>query len=163
MRTEIFPALILAVLSLFFGASAVFSQEPAAPASANAAAVDSANITSPAVSSPAEAETQWQYVEVVSVDPQKKEILAKYIDYETDEVKQITLSADDKTTYENVISISEIKPLDTAGVDYIVAPDGKSLARNISVEKAQETPLVTPAPETSAAPVAVDTVTPANP
>ncbi len=163
MMAKMFSALILAVFSLFFGASAVFSQEPAAPAGTNAAAIDSANIPSPAVSSPAEAETQWQYVEVVSVDPQKKEILAKYIDYETDEVKQITLSADDKTTYENGISISEIKPLDTAGVDYIVTPDGKSLARNISIEKAQETPLVTPALETPAAPAAANTVTPANP
>lgn len=79
-------------------------------------------------------ETQWVWGEIVAVDAAKKELTVKYLDYETDQEKELALSADDKTTFENVPSLSEIKLQSPAGIDYIVDTDGKNIARNISVE-----------------------------
>ncbi|MDP3731414.1 MAG: hypothetical protein Q8R31_00065, partial [Candidatus Omnitrophota bacterium] len=88
---------------------------------------------------PSEPETQWVWGDVVSVDTAAKKILVKYLDYETDTEKEININVDDKTTYENVKSIDEIKPQDTLSVDYMVSPDGSNIARNISVEKPEGT------------------------
>ena len=84
---------------------------------------------------PSEPETQWIWGEVVSIDPATKNILVKYLDYETDTEKEININADDKTTYENVKSVDEIKPQDTLSIDYIISLDGRNTAKNISVEK----------------------------
>lgn len=85
--------------------------------------------------SQAESQTQWLWGEVVSVDTQKNELLVKYLDYETDQEKETGISVDDKTTYENIGSLLEIKPQDTVSIDYTVSPEGKNIAKNISVEK----------------------------
>lgn len=82
-----------------------------------------------------EPETLWIWGDVASVDAAAKKILVKYLDYETDSEKEINIVVDDKTTYENVESVGEIKPQDILTVDYIINPDGNNIARNISVEK----------------------------
>ena len=87
------------------------------------------------LTAPPENETQWLWGEVVSVDPEKNEMLIKYIDYETDQEKEVTIEIDEKTTYENAKSLIDIKPQDTVAVDYIINPDGKNIAGNISLEK----------------------------
>ncbi len=79
-------------------------------------------------------EVQWLWGEVVSVDTTAKTMIVKYLDYETDTEKEITINVDDKTTYENAKSLDEIKTQDTLSIDY-VAVDGKDIAKNISVEK----------------------------
>lgn len=79
-------------------------------------------------------ETQWVWGEIVAVDAAKNECTVKYLDYETDQEKELTLSVDDKTTFENARSLSEIKLQSPAGIDYTVDSDGKNLARNISIE-----------------------------
>lgn len=84
-----------------------------------------------------EPEAQWLWGEVVSVDADTRQLAIKYFDYETDAEKDITVNTDEKTTFENVKSIIEIKPFDTLSVDYIVSADGKNIATNISVEKAE--------------------------
>lgn len=84
---------------------------------------------------PFDTEAQWIWGDVVSVDTAVKTVLVRYLDYETDTEKEINLSVDDKTTYENVKSIGEIKLQDTLSVDYIVDLEGKNIAKNISVEK----------------------------
>ena len=89
----------------------------------------------PAQEAPSESETLWIWGDVVSVDAAAKKILVKYLDYETDSEKEINIVVDDKTTYENVESVGEIKPQDILTVDYIINPDGNNIARNISVEK----------------------------
>ena len=89
----------------------------------------------PAQEVPSEPETQWIWGEVVSVDTAARKILVKYLDYETDTEKEINIDVDDKTTYENVKSVDEIKPQDTLSIDYIINPDGRNIAKNISVEK----------------------------
>lgn len=82
-------------------------------------------------------QVQWLWGEVVSADPTNKTLLIKYFDYETDSEKETSIVLDDKTTYENVNSIEEIKPQDTASIDYTVDARGKNIAKNISVEKAE--------------------------
>ncbi len=84
---------------------------------------------------PSEPEIQWLWGEVTSVDITNKTLLVKYLDYETDSEKEMTINIDDKTTYENVKAIDEIKPLDTVSIDYIVNTEGNNIAKNISVEK----------------------------
>jgi hypothetical protein len=87
------------------------------------------------IPAPSEPEIQWLWGEVASVDITNKTLLVKYLDYETDSEKEMTINIDDKTTYENVKAIEEIKPLDTVSIDYIVDAEGKNIAKNISVEK----------------------------
>jgi len=84
---------------------------------------------------PSEPETLWIWGDVVSVDAAARKILVKYLDYETDTDREINIVVDDKTTYENVKSVDEIKPQDILTVDYIINPDDNNIARNISVEK----------------------------
>lgn len=91
----------------------------------------------------AEPETLWLWGEVVSVDAANSQIAVKYFDYETDAEKEITISTDNKTTYENVKSIDELKPADTVSIDYIVNADGKNIAKNVSVERPESTPEAT--------------------
>lgn len=82
-----------------------------------------------------EAETQWIWGDVVSVDKASRKITVRYLDYETDTEKEITIVADDNTRYENARSFDEIKPQDTLSIDYTIGTDGSNIARNISVEK----------------------------
>lgn len=89
---------------------------------------------------PAEPEIQWIWGEVVSVDPTTSQIVVKYFDYETDSDKEMSINVDNKTTYENVKTIDEIKPGDTVSIDYIVNTEGKNIGKNISVEKPESTP-----------------------
>ncbi len=86
-----------------------------------------------------EPQMQWLWGEVVNLDLQNKIILVKYLDYETDESKEISVMVDDSTAYENIKSIEELKPNDAVSVDYIVTAEGANIAKNVSVEKPEET------------------------
>jgi hypothetical protein len=85
-----------------------------------------------------ELETQWVWGEITALDPQNKELTINYFDYETDTEKELKLSMNDNTKYENINSINDLKLHDTISVDYILGADGKYTARNISVEKPEE-------------------------
>lgn len=124
MKKGLFFSGILISLILI-GFSPAFSQQPA--------------VEEPAVSS--EPEMQWIWGEVVSIDAVNNSITVKYLDYESDTEKEIAIAADDKTTYENAKSLSEIKPKDTVSIDYLSSPGSKSLAKNISVEKPEDNSL----------------------
>ena len=124
-------SLILAVTALLtlVSSRAVFSQ-------------DDTNTVSATIEEMAEAgapieepDVQWLWGEVISIDFQKNELAVKYLDYEIDQEKEITIAIDPGTTYENVESFGQIKPKDTVSIDYIVNPVGKNIAKNISVEK----------------------------
>lgn len=82
-----------------------------------------------------EPEVQWLWGEVVSIDAENNALLVKYLDYETDTEKQVVVGIDDKTIYEDVASLAEIKPQDNVSIDYITGADGKAIAKNISIEK----------------------------
>lgn len=82
-----------------------------------------------------EPETLWLWGEVVSVDIQNKTLSVKYLDFETDQEKEMSVNVDEKTTYENIKTLDAMKTKDNVSVDYIISPDGKNIARNIVVEK----------------------------
>ena len=48
--------------------------------------------------------------------------------------------------------MDEIKPNDTVSVDYVVSPDGKNLAKNISLERPDTQPAPQASEETVTAP-----------
>jgi hypothetical protein len=91
-----------------------------------------------------EPETQWVWGEVVNLDTENKVMVVKYLDYETDQEKEISIGVDDKTTYENVKSLDEVKPQDAVSIDYTLSPDGKNIAKNISLEKPETQPVPAP-------------------
>ena len=124
MKREINLILIVGFSLIFLNAGLSFAQEQATP---------------PQTIVPTEPEVQWLWGEVISVDSQNQTILVKYFDYENGIEKEISINVDDKTTYENVKSIDEIKPNDAVSVDYIVSPEGKNIAKDISVEQPKET------------------------
>jgi hypothetical protein len=83
-------------------------------------------------------EVQWLWGEVVLVDAAKKQVIVRYLDYETDNEKEISLSVDGKTAYENIKDISELKAQDIVSVDYVSDAGGNNAAVNISVEKLED-------------------------
>ncbi len=87
-----------------------------------------------------ENETQWAWGEVTNVDAQAKTLTLKYLDYETDQEKDLVLTVDEKTVFENIKSLNEIKINDTLSIDYMVGPDGKNIAKNINFEKPDSSP-----------------------
>ena len=125
------------VLSMFITAPwfDAFAQDPAAPP------IDSAVVASiPQVSTQNEINMQWVWGEVVSLDSQAKTIILKYLDYETDQEKELTLVSDEKTTYENIKSFDEIKVKDILSIDYAAGPEDKNAAKNINLEKPDALP-----------------------
>jgi hypothetical protein len=100
----------------------------------------------------------WLWGEAVSVDTQNNEVRVKYQDYDTEEEKEMTIGVDEKTAFENVKSLAEIQPKDTLSIDYKVVSEGKNIAKNISVEKA-ETPEAVPGAPATETPAAEAPVT----
>ncbi len=137
MRVKVFILFLLVSLTIAFNAGDILAQN-------NTAAQDSA-ISETAQENtqtviPDGSEMQWLWGEVSSVDPQKNEVAIKYLDYETDTEKEIIIAADENTTYDNVKSINDIKTDDIISVDYVFKPDGRYIAKNISIEKSEDKP-----------------------
>ena len=130
MRGKIVLVLGIMVSFILISSGLVFGQ--------NEAATDMPEPkTEPVTSVSNEPEIQWLWGEVVSVDTTSKTIILKYLDYETDAEKQGSVGVDENTLYENVKSLDEVKSKDTISVDYIVSSEGKNIAKNISVERAE--------------------------
>ncbi|MFA6130456.1 MAG: hypothetical protein WC731_05705 [Candidatus Omnitrophota bacterium] len=127
----VFTALIAGTTLIAFAAEEVkVSTETPVAASTDPEA------SAPAAQAPVQNEndTQWTWGEVVNLDSAGKTITLKYLDYETDQEKDIVLGVDEKTAFENIKSFDEIKIKDTLSIDYTVGPDGKNMAKNISLE-----------------------------
>ena len=135
MKQRILPVFIVAAMVIFCQPG--FSQAQEKPTDAGGVSAQA-----PAVDS----DIQWLWGEVSSVAAEKNEVVVKYLDYEADVEKDMTVAVTDKTTYENIKGLGELKSQDTVSIDYIVV-DGKSVAKNISVEK----PEVMPVADTTAA------------
>ncbi|MEI6631033.1 MAG: hypothetical protein WCL25_00250 [bacterium] len=86
-----------------------------------------------------EPDVLWLWGEVSSIDVAKGIISVKYLDYETDTEKEAVIFVDENTTYENAQAIIDIKPKDIVSIDYVLGAQGSSVARNISVEKPEDT------------------------
>jgi len=95
-----------------------------------------------------ESDMQWAWGEVTNLDNQAKTITLKYLDYETDQEKELVLVVDEKTTFENIKDFNELKLKDTLSIDYLVGVDNKNIAKNISFEK-PDASSSTPAAENS--------------
>ncbi|MBU0548236.1 MAG: hypothetical protein KJ710_00195 [Candidatus Omnitrophica bacterium] len=93
-----------------------------------------ASVSASQVPPQSENDTQWAWGEVVNLDNAGKTIILKYLDYETDQEKDIVLAVDEKTAFENVEGFDSIKVKDTLSIDYTVGPDGKNIAKNIGFE-----------------------------
>jgi hypothetical protein len=109
---------------------------PAAPAVAAAPAETNAAAVKPVEASPAE--LQWLWGEVVSVDATAKSLAVKYLDYDTDEEKTMTIFVSDTTSYQETKGLGGIKPQDTISIEY-TARDGKSFAKDITLERIEDT------------------------
>lgn len=93
-----------------------------------------------AVEPPApEEEVSWLWGEVKAVDPSASSLTVMYMDYQTDEEKDMVLTIDARTQFEAINGLSGIKVGDTASIDYVVE-GGKNVARNISVETIEAMP-----------------------
>lgn len=124
MKLKIGLILGLTISALYLSVNLVFSQGETTP-------------TTSASEIQAAQELQWIWAEVVSLDLNNHQMTLKYLDYDTDTEKEMLLSVDDQTTYENVKSFSEIKPQDTLSIDYTTSAGGKNIAKNINVEKTE--------------------------
>jgi len=80
----------------------------------------------------------WVVGDVVALDLEGNQLALIYIDYQTNEEKEITIGVDDKTRYENVNKLQDIKVGDVVRVDYRITPGGKNIASTISVERIKE-------------------------
>lgn len=89
-----------------------------------------------------ENDMQWVWGEVVNLDGAGKTITLKYLDYETDQEKDILLAVDEKTTFDNIKNLDEIKPKDTLSIDYTITSGGKNIAGNISLESPDSSAVV---------------------
>ncbi len=116
---------ILALLVLV-SAGLALSEDSAGPQATSAPALQESNDSS----------TQWVWGEVVNVDSLGKAFTLKYLDYETDQEKELPLTVDDATSYQNFKSLDDIQPKDNLSIDYI-AKDGKNIAKSISLEKSE--------------------------
>ena len=80
----------------------------------------------------------WVVGDVVALDLEGNQLALIYIDYQTNEEKEITIGVDDKTRYENVNKLQDIKVGDVVSIDYRITPGGKNIASTISVERIKE-------------------------
>jgi len=123
--------LSLIICALFISVNSLFAQDPE----------ESGQL---AVGIQSEPDVQWAWGEVISVNPQAQTLNLKHLDYEADQEKELVISVDSLTTYENVASLSDIKPNDNLSIDYIVSADGKLIAKNLSLEKAETASAIVP-------------------
>jgi len=94
----------------------------------------------------ADSQIQWLWGDVLSVDMPRGEITVRYLDYDNDEERDAIISLDEKTVLENAKSIEDIKPQDTVSIDYKMSPDGRNIARVVSVEKPEAEEAMPPGP-----------------
>lgn len=127
--------LVLSVMFLLVFFSGIVLAADDNSAQAPAPVAESAEPLAPAASEP---DMQWLWGEVKSVDAASKEITVDYLDYESDGEKEVKILTDEKTNFENIKALADIKVKDTVSVDYVLTPDSKYLARLVSIEKPEE-------------------------
>jgi hypothetical protein len=92
----------------------------------------------------------WVWGEVKSVDGAASTLTVTYMDYQTNEEKELSLTTDSQTEFEGVKDLSEIKTGNTSSIDYIVK-DGKNIVRHISIEEMEAMPEAPVSPEVAGA------------
>ncbi|MGD9015303.1 MAG: hypothetical protein PVI33_04710 [Candidatus Omnitrophota bacterium] len=80
---------------------------------------------------------EWLLGDVIAIDSENNQLRVGYIDYDTEEEKEISIQVDVQTGYDNVSSLGEIKINDVVSVDYIADSQGQAIALNIRVDKSE--------------------------
>ncbi|MBL7070144.1 MAG: hypothetical protein ISS27_01575 [Candidatus Omnitrophica bacterium] len=83
-------------------------------------------------------EVQWLWGEVLNVDPTYSQIRVRFLDFLNDTERELLLTVDNDTTYENISVLEEIKRKDNLSIDYIVTGSGLYLAKYIGLEQAKK-------------------------
>ena len=79
----------------------------------------------------------WVWGEVKNVDYSSSNFTILYMDYQTDDERELALTVNQDTKFEGISDFNSLKAGDTAGIDYVTGID-KNIAKNISVEKLEE-------------------------
>ena len=88
---------------------------------------------------PSGEEISWVWGEIKAIDTQSASLTVIYMDYQTDEEKELMLITDAQTKYEGAKDMGGIKAGDTASIDFVIKDD-KNIARNISIENIEAMP-----------------------
>ena len=129
MHSKKYLVIFVFILAVVFVSSFALAQEVVVGSTELAPAASSPETLGQSENTP-----QWVWGEVLGLDAQAKTITLKYLDYENDQEKEIILTVDEKTTFENVKSFEEIKLQDTLSIDYLPGLDGKNIVKNINSE-----------------------------
>ena len=89
----------------------------------------------------------WVWGEVKNVDYISSKFNILYMDYQTDDEKELVLTVNQDTKLEGINDFNSLKAGDTVGIDYFSDADN-NIAKNISVEKLEE-PSEVSSPEAS--------------
>jgi len=84
------------------------------------------------------AELQWVWGEITDLEEHDRTITLKYLDYEVDQEKEMVLSVDQDTVFENVKGFNDLKLKDALSVDYLTGSDNVNIAKNISLDKPED-------------------------
>ena len=122
MKSRLFCLGLIVVVSLLLLPSVFCQEETAATAQEKTEGED----------------VSWVWGEVKAVDLTQGTLSLSYIDYQTEEEKLLTLNIDTDTKFENAKDLASLKVGDTASIDYVLK-DGKNIAKNVSIEKIEET------------------------
>ncbi len=106
-----------AVIILGFSATPVFSQQETTEEAGQGISAE-----------------EWLLGDVIALDLKNNQLTIGYIDFETYEEKEIDITVDSDTIFENVASLDYIKVDDAVAIDYIIDHKGQAIALNIRVE-----------------------------
>jgi Cu/Ag efflux protein CusF len=137
--------------------------QPVAPTAEEAQPAEgSAEAETPATPAPPmDREMEWIWGEVVGVDGATKEVTIKHLDYDTYEEAKTILSLDEKTAYENVEGLAQIKAGDHVTADYYKL-GSRNVVELLVLEKDELLTEPAPAAEAPAAAPAADVPAPAE-
>ena len=79
----------------------------------------------------------WVWGEVKNVDYISSKFNILYMDYQTDDEKELVLTVNQDTKFEGINDFNSLKAGDTVGIDYLSDADN-AIAKNVSVEKLEE-------------------------
>ena len=128
MKNKAFVYVLLSGVFLSLASLVLAQEKPEIPAQDTPVAVslDEENVS-------------WVWGEVKAIDQSLSTVTVVYMDYQSDEEKDLLLSINSETKFEGVTDINSLKTGDTAGIDYEIRT-GKNIAKNISVEKLEAIP-----------------------
>lgn len=141
MKIKPAPAVLSGIVLLCLAALAFCQQETATGAQSSLEALS--------VPPEGEEDIAWVWGEIKGVDAGSSTLAVTYMDYQTDEEKELILTVDTITKFEGVKDLGEVKIGDTASIDYTVRGN-KNIARNIFIEEMELMPEAPPAEEEAA-------------